>query len=97
MEFKMADCKPEVEITFEYKEMAKRFQRLPHIFYHPQLDMALPTRFYISRHQEPKMSAMKLELEITFEWKEMAKRFQWLPHIFYQCLRFLGRHFWFPM
>ncbi len=32
--FKMADCEPEVEITLERKEIATRFQRLPHIFDH---------------------------------------------------------------
>ena len=39
---KMANYKPEVEITFEQKQMAKRFQRLPHIFDHvrPEYDTA---------------------------------------------------------
>jgi len=32
--------KPEVEITFERKEMATRFQRLPHIFDHARLRYA---------------------------------------------------------
>jgi len=31
VEFKMAGWKPEVEITFERKEMATRIQRLLHI------------------------------------------------------------------
>jgi hypothetical protein len=34
---KMAVIKPEVEITFERKEMVMRFQRLPHICDHARL------------------------------------------------------------
>jgi hypothetical protein len=33
----MADCLPEVEITFEWKQTATRFKRQRHIFYHAQL------------------------------------------------------------
>jgi len=33
--------KLEVEITFEWEEMATRFQRLPHIFDHPRLRYAI--------------------------------------------------------
>jgi hypothetical protein len=39
----MSAMKPEVEITFKRKEMAKRFQRLPHILDHVRLTVVLPT------------------------------------------------------
>ena len=37
--FKMAATKPELEITFERKEISMRFQRLPHIFDHARLGL----------------------------------------------------------
>ena len=36
-EFKMAGWKPEVEITFERKEMGRDFSGYPHIFGHARL------------------------------------------------------------
>ena len=39
-EFKMADWKPEEEISFERNEVATRFQQLPHIFDHARLRYA---------------------------------------------------------
>ena len=53
------------EITFERKDMAKEFQRLPPtptVSTNPDLDMALPTRPDIGRHRELKMLATKPEL-----------------------------------
>ena len=62
-ECKMAAIKPEVEITFERKEMAMRFQRLPHIFDHARLryDTADTARRWPT--SETHMSATKPEVE----------------------------------
>ena len=82
-ECKMAAIKPEVEITFERKQMAKRFQRLPHIFDHDQLrnGTANPARY----RPTPEMSATKPEVETTVERRQMMKRFQRLPPHFRPC------------
>ncbi len=62
----MADYNPEVEITFERKELSKLFMRLPTQFSTmPDSDMTLPTWPDINRHLELKMSATKPEVEIT--------------------------------
>jgi hypothetical protein len=53
----MSTTKLEVEITFEQKEVAKRFQRLTLTFSTmPDLDMSLPTPPDIGLHPERKMS-----------------------------------------
>ncbi len=55
--------KPEVEITFEWKQMAKRFQRLPHIFDHARLRFGTDD---MARHRptsESQMSVTKPEVE----------------------------------
>jgi len=51
-ELQMSVTKPEVKITFERKELLKRFQRLPHIFDHvlPEYDTA-----DIGRPRKPKI------------------------------------------
>jgi len=75
--------------NFERKQMAKRFQRLPHIFDHarPKYDTADFARH--RRHRQLKCRLRnrkwKPEVEITFEWKQMAKRFQGHGHKYGGC------------
>jgi len=79
-EFKMAGWKPEVEITFEWKQMATRSQRLPPHF------RPCPTQIWHWRHdptstdmRNAKLRRHQTEVEITFERKEMATRPKRLP------------------
>ena len=105
-ETQMSATKPEVETgsgnNFERKQIAKRFQRLPHIFDHVRLrydtGVTAPHRKHMCR---PRNRKWRPEVEITVERKqmvkEMVKRFQRLPRSkvistsgFH--FRFRGRH-----
>jgi hypothetical protein len=90
--FKMADTKPELEITFERRLFATRFHRLsPH--FRPRLILARHWghcltfadvdrhRSTIADYQNSRWRTAKPEMEITFERQVMAPRFQRLsPH-----------------
>ncbi len=74
----------EVEITFERKELEKRFQTATATFSTvPDLDLALPTQPDIGQHRKPEMSATKSEVQTgsgnNIEWKELEMRYQRLP------------------
>jgi len=73
------------EITFERKEVATRFQRLPHIFDHARLRYATGDMADVGRHRKRKWRRHKPEVEITFERKKLATRFQSLPPHFRPC------------
>ncbi len=82
LEFKMADSRPEVEITFERNAIATRFQSLPHIFGHARYARVTETLPDIGRSAEFKMADSRPEIEITFERNAVATRFQRVPQIF---------------
>ncbi len=58
-QLKMSAMKAEVEIIFQRKEMAKRFQRLPHILDHARLKCGTAN---LVRDSKLKMSATKPEV-----------------------------------
>jgi len=97
----MAGWKPEVEITFERKEMATRFQRLPIFSTIPDSDMPMTTWPDVGRHGKRTMSMMQTGSRNNFEWKNDGNAISAAyPHIFdYAGLRYatdewpdVGRH-----
>ncbi len=65
---KMSATKPEMETgsgnNYERKELAMRFQRLPHIFDHARVRNGTAD---IARHQTPEVSATEPEVETRSE------------------------------
>ena len=84
----MAENKPDVKISMERKELAKRFpvffHLCPHIFDNPQLRYGSADKI---RQEDLKMVPNKPKVEINLERKELAlaERLQRLPLNFYHA------------